>query len=139
MARRDTKTSPAFTLIELMVVIFIVAILAAVAIPIYRGKISAAKWAEGKAMAGTIAVALRSYAADHPFDEDTPGYANPDLTELGFKATDLQGSYFGAGNYSWTSSNPQVGPFSCSVTVTKGTGITEPDRYRLTDGTWSAP
>ena len=139
MVTYNWKTRLGFTLIELMVVIFIVAILAAVAIPIYRGKISTAKWAEGKAMAGTIAVALRSYAADHPFDEDTPAYSNPDLTELGFKATDLQGSYFDASNYSWTSSNPQAGPFTCTVTVTKGTGITQPDNYQLTDGTWSTP
>ena len=42
-----------FTLIELMVVILIVGILAAVAIPIMRGRIDSAKWSEGKAMMGT--------------------------------------------------------------------------------------
>ena len=42
-----------FTLIELLVVILIVSILAAVAIPIMRGRVDAAKWSEGKVMAGT--------------------------------------------------------------------------------------
>jgi len=39
----------AFTLVELMVVILIVAILAAVAIPVLRNRVDAAKWSEGKA------------------------------------------------------------------------------------------
>ena len=50
-----------FTLIELMVVILIVGILAAVAVPILRGRIESAKWSEGAAIAGTIRVALRAY------------------------------------------------------------------------------
>jgi len=54
-----------FTLIELMVVILIVAILAAVAIPILTARIDAAKWSEGKAMMGTIATAIRAYYAEH--------------------------------------------------------------------------
>ena len=54
-----------FTLIELMVVILIVAILAAVAIPILRGRIQAAKWSEGAAIAGTIKTAAKvCYAED---------------------------------------------------------------------------
>ena len=50
-----------FTLIELMTVVVIVAILAAVAIAIMRGRIDAAKWSEGKAGAGTVATTIRAY------------------------------------------------------------------------------
>ena len=59
-----------FTLIELMVVILIVSILAAVAIPIMRGRIDAAKWSEGRAMAGTVATSLRAYAAEKGDDQN---------------------------------------------------------------------
>jgi len=133
------KAKKGFTLIELMVVILIVSILAAVAIPIMRGRIDSAKWSEGKAMAGTIASALRAYAAEQPFDEDTPAYANPSLTELGFLASDFTGTYFDSADFSWTSSNPSAGPFTSTVTVTAGTGITSPTSYQLQDGIWSIP
>ena len=51
-----------FTLIELMVVILIVGILAAVAIPLMRGKIDSAKWSEANAAAGTVRTAVRTYS-----------------------------------------------------------------------------
>lgn len=79
-----------FTLIELMVVILIVAILAAVAIPIMRGRIDAAKWAEGRAAAGTISVALRALAAEGK----DPNLVEGNLLALGFQAGDLTGTYF---------------------------------------------
>ena len=49
----------AFTLLELLTVIIIAVILASVAIPILRARVDAAKWSEGKAVAGTIAQAIR--------------------------------------------------------------------------------
>jgi type IV pilus assembly protein PilA len=93
-----------FTLIELMVVIFIVGILAAVAIPIMRGRIDAAKWSEGKASAGSVRTALRAYFAEK--GEDYPNYA-VDLTggiatfgtPLGFAANDLTGKYFKSADF----------------------------------------
>ncbi len=86
-----------FTLIELMVVIFIVGILAAVAIPIMRGRIDSAKWSEGKAGAGSIHTAARAYGA-----EKGPAYTYPGtaLSDLGFNVVDgapgddLDGKYF---------------------------------------------
>ena len=87
-----------FTLIELMVVIFIVGILAAVAIPIMRGRIDSAKWSEGKAAAGSIRTAARAYCAEKG---DTWTYPGTTLEDLGFALrangatiSDLDGKYF---------------------------------------------
>ena len=97
------KNRKAFTLIELMVVILIVAILAAVAIPILRGRIDAAKWSEGKAGAGTISVALRAFEAEGRDANSLGG----DLALLGFIDGDLDGTYFVDESYtfSWISNN----------------------------------
>ena len=88
-----------FTLIELMVVIFIVGILAAVAIPIMRGRIDSAKWSEGKAGAGSIRTAARAFCAERgPNWGGT--WANVTLADLGFNLVnaaggdDLDGKYF---------------------------------------------
>ena len=88
-----------FTLIELMVVVFIVGILAAVAIPIMRGRIDAAKWSEGRAAMGSIRTAARAFCAEHG-----PTYtydSSIDLKALGFSllsagdaTSDLNGKYF---------------------------------------------
>jgi type IV pilus assembly protein PilA len=85
-----------FTLIELMVVIFIVGILAAVAIPIMRGRIDAAKWSEGKAAAGSIRTAARAYCAERG---PTFTYGGETLEILGFAAGDLDGKYFVEADY----------------------------------------
>ena len=89
-----------FTLIELMVVIMIVAILASVATPVLRGRIDAAKWSEGKAMLGTIATALKTYAAEKAADGTYP----PDMKiDLGFFDEDLTGKYFAITDFTITS------------------------------------
>jgi type IV pilus assembly protein PilA len=86
-----------FTLVELMVVVLIVGILAAVALPLMTGKIDSAKWSEAKAAAGTIASSVRAYAA-----EKGPGNfaGSPTLTQLGITTADLNGTYFDAPAYS---------------------------------------
>ena len=86
-----------FTLIELMVVIFIVGILAAVAIPIMRGRIDSAKWSEGKAAAGSIRTAARAFQAEKG---PAYNYVGTTLADLGFNLVnaadgdDLDGKYF---------------------------------------------
>ena len=54
-----------FTLIELMVVVIIVGILAAVAVPLYRTNVRKAKATEGAALLGAVRTAERVYYAEH--------------------------------------------------------------------------
>ena len=93
------KSRKGFTLIELMVVIFIVGILAAVAIPIMRGRIDSAKWSEGKAAAGSIRTAARAFCAEKGPNWPVANYVATTLADLGFNITagaggDLDGKYF---------------------------------------------
>ena len=90
-----------FTLIELMVVILIVGILAAASIPLMRGRIDSAKWAEANATAGTIRSAVRVYFAEHGQAACPTGSLSVASTQtaLGFTSTDLTGTYFVPANY----------------------------------------
>ncbi len=102
-----------FTLIELMVVILIVGILAAVAIPLMRGRIDAAKWSEGKAIMGTVATALRAYGAEKG---DAGNWPVPTQVQLGFVAGDLAGTYFNDGDITWVAAYPVGGNLTFTIT-----------------------
>ncbi len=63
--RELRKTSKGFTLIELMIVVAIIAILAAIAIPQYRKFQMKAKTSEAKTNIGAIRTCEEAYAAEH--------------------------------------------------------------------------
>ena len=131
-----------FTLVELMVVILIVAILAAVAIPIMRGRIDAAKWSEGKAMMGTIATAIRAYCAECDNDiADMTVLTGAKFDQyLGFRSGDLDGTYFDKTNFNIISGQYDVQNNTLEFTIegTKGAGINSPDSFTLDeDGVWT--
>ena len=130
------KKRKGFTLIELMVVILIVGILAAVAVPLMRGRIDAAKWSEGKAIMGTISTALRAHLA-----EKGSAFTDvPTLTQLGFADDDLTGTYFtggasGVGDFEWVIDDDD--PIDFTITAAAGTGITTPSEITLdAAGVW---
>lgn len=126
-----------FTLVELMVVILIVGILAAVAIPLMQGRIDKAKWSEANATAGTIRTAIRAYAAETSITTAATlvgsnlGVATTQSL-LGFSATDCEGTYFMPACYVITAISAQG---IATVTVNAATS-TKPDKptgsYQLT-------
>ena len=127
-----------FTLIELMVVIFIVGILAAVAVPLMRGRIDAAKWSEGRAVMGTIATTLRVHVAE----KGSNFSAVPKLVELGFAKNDLDGTYFrggesgkGKSSFSWVINDDD--PLDFLITATAPAEISTPSKVTLDHaGNW---
>ncbi|MHC4536160.1 MAG: prepilin-type N-terminal cleavage/methylation domain-containing protein [Planctomycetota bacterium] len=112
-----------FTLIELMVVILIVGTLAAVAVPILRGRTNRTKWSEAAATAGAIRTAIRTYYVKDPNAAAGMVGSTVDTiqTTLGFLAGDLTGRYFQAGNFTITSIN---GNGLATITVAAPAGLT---------------
>ncbi len=102
-----------FTMVELMVVVLIVGILAAVAVPLMSGRIDGSKWSEGKAAMGTIGSALRAYAAEKGSFASTPT-----LSEIGLSNNDLDGTYFTHDAYAITSASASSGQVSFVITCT---------------------
>ena len=122
-----------------MVVVLIVSILAAVAIPLMRGRIDEAKWTEGRTTMGTIATAIRAYAGEKR-DAGTYGTSQPSMGVLGFAPTDFTGTYFGASNFSWNTAYSESGnpPLTFKITATAPTGVKSPTSRTINqDGVWT--
>jgi prepilin-type N-terminal cleavage/methylation domain-containing protein len=95
MMLNRSKSKKGFTLIELMIVIFIISILSAVAIPYMRNRTEAAKWSEGKAIAGSIRTTARSFCSDKGPMFDYASINGPGAIQaIGFEDGDLDGKYF---------------------------------------------
>jgi type IV pilus assembly protein PilA len=129
-----------FTLVELMVVILIVGILAAVAIPLMQGRIDKAKWSEANATAGTIRTAIRAYAAETSVaTAQTLAGSNLGVaatqSALGFSATDCEGTYFESDDYVITAVD---GNGIATITVSGSSKADSPTgSYQLTAaGAW---
>lgn len=112
-----------FTLIELMVVVLIVAVLAAILVPLMTARLEAARWAEGKAGAGTIATAIRAMYAE----EGEDSFNDTDMAVASYcNSEDLYGKYFSIECYSITGLSLSDGdyPVVYSITVSAPDTVT---------------
>ncbi len=132
-----------FTLVELMVVILIVGILAAVAIPLMQGRIDKAKWSEANAAAGTIRTAVRAYAAETSVSNAQTvcqGNTCDDSTvqaALGFNSADLQGTYFEPDCYTITAIDANgVATITVDSSASSKTGKPSGSYQLENDGDW---
>ena len=124
------RNQAGFTLVELMIVIVIVGILAAVAVPIYQSNITKAKMSECDATLGTIRTALRIYYAEHGNYPINTTIVVTAATGLDISTSDLQGKYFDPEDYTLVSAS-----FDSTYTITcTNTDIFKTDRTLDQDG-----
>jgi prepilin-type N-terminal cleavage/methylation domain-containing protein len=115
------RSRKGFTLIELMIVILIVAVLAAVLVPMMRARIDAAKWSEARSGIGNISSGVRAYWAEHQDEAGlgaAGGWRDPNLADVCNVATDLDGKYFTDAAYALSIDSVSADGIAFTVTVT---------------------
>lgn len=119
-----------FTLVELMVVAIIVAILAAVAIPLMSGNKDRAIATEGQAGCGTIATGIRmQWVQDGSFSTNSASaHSLPGIND-----GDLDGTYFDHDDYAWTATDGN----DYEITATSRDGDTMTMTVVNGEATWS--
>ena len=103
--KKKLRNQFGFSLVELMITIIIIGILAAAAIPIYKGQVNRAKAAEADAALGTIRTSLRIYYAEHNTYPTAADSAAVTSLSIGIGASDLDGTYFSTTDFTYHSND----------------------------------
>ena len=92
------KNKVGFTLIELLVVVIIVAVLAAVGLPLLTGNVERARLSEADAGLGAVRTGMRALLAEKASYASASGLT-PIAANIGLKAGDLNGRFFDDDDY----------------------------------------
>lgn len=127
----DQRVQPGFTLIELMIVVAIVAILAAIAYPSYQDSVRKSRRADAKAVLLEAAQWMeRFYTENNRYDENRAGTAVTDATQFpnsGLTSSPKEGGP--PGGYYAIALNPAPGRNTYTLTATpQATGGQNNDR-----------
>ena len=114
------KNRAAFTLIELLVVVIIVAVLAAVGVPLLSANVARARVSEAESALGSIRTGMRARFAEFSTYAGAGGLA-PSAANIGLAATDLDGRFFDNDDYAAITA-PAAGTTFCAG-VTGNTGV----------------
>ncbi|MFC1576296.1 type IV pilin protein [Candidatus Omnitrophota bacterium] len=127
-----------FTLTELLVTIILIAILAAIAIPIYKAHVTRSKVTEVKAALNTVRTQMRLVYAEHRTYNPSTISPGPAIDLPGFDWGDLDGTYVKDGDTEYTIGDLDTYTFTCTFT---GGGTSDSDLVGETltidqDGVW---
>ena len=100
LTRLNNKSG--FTLIELLIVVIIVAVLAAVGIPLLQGNVARARLTEADAALGTTRTAMRSKLAENGSYPIIAAGTTVVAANIGMNAGDLCGRFFGDADYAFS-------------------------------------
>lgn len=124
----NAKLHSGFTLVELAIVIVIAGILAAVAIPIYRGMIDDSKFSEARVALGATRTALDVYKGKNsgrlPNISTGPVVNVANLIGLSAQSFDLR--YFNAADFTITAVNTTTGTFTLQADGTNSANSEAP-------------
>lgn len=119
---------------ELLVVILIVSILVAATIPIIRGRVDSAKWAEANAAAGMIRNAVKVYYTENEIAITGSLDQMSVMNALDIGVGELTGTYFVASDYTIDSVNSE-GIATITVTSSLPNAPAGSKTFSV-DGTW---
>jgi prepilin-type N-terminal cleavage/methylation domain-containing protein len=122
-----------FSLVELMIVIVIIGVLAAIAVPIYSSNVKKAKMSEADAALGTIRTQLRIYYGEngsYPIAATAENVVGASWNDI--KPGELTGKYFTDASFTYVSADG----INYTITCAKG-NVLDSDRTMDQNGTLS--